>query len=174
MAVNSPNSPRQKMINLMYLVFIAMLALNVSSEVLDGFALVEASMLRSVKASSEHNDRIFSELKEHKESTKAKQWYDKGAEVKQKSDSLFDYIQDLKYRIVVKADGKDGNPEQLKHPDDLNAAYDVMFEREKNYAAKLKKDIDEYRLCVDTLVTNPSIKNIITSNLSTELSKKAQ
>ena len=39
---NNPNSPRQKMINLMYLVFIAMMALNVSSEVLDGFELVEA------------------------------------------------------------------------------------------------------------------------------------
>ena len=36
---NNPNSPRQKMINLMYLVFIAMMALNVSSEVLDGFGL---------------------------------------------------------------------------------------------------------------------------------------
>ena len=34
---NNPNSPRQRMINLMYLVFIAMMALNVSSEVLDGF-----------------------------------------------------------------------------------------------------------------------------------------
>ena len=44
MAVNSPNSPRQKMINLMYLVFIAMLALNVSAEVLDGFGLVDKSL----------------------------------------------------------------------------------------------------------------------------------
>ena len=44
MAVNSPNSPRQKMINLMYLVFIAMLALNVSVEVLDGFRLVDDSL----------------------------------------------------------------------------------------------------------------------------------
>ena len=40
---NNPNSPRQRMINLMYLVFIAMMALNVSSEVLDGFELVEGS-----------------------------------------------------------------------------------------------------------------------------------
>ena len=41
---NNPNSPRQRMINLMYLVFIAMMALNVSSEVLDGFELVEGSL----------------------------------------------------------------------------------------------------------------------------------
>ena len=176
MASNSPNSPRQKMINLMYLVFIAMLALNVSSEVLDGFALVEASMLRSVKASSEHNDRIFNDLVEYQQSApdKAQQWYDKGKWVKQESDSLFNYIQELKQRIVVKADGKDGNPEQLKHPDDLNAAYDVLFERGKNDAAKLRTDIDFYRDTVAALVTNQSIKNIIQNNLSTEPSKKAQ
>ena len=49
---NNPNSPRQKMINLMYLVFIAMMALNVSSEVLDGFELVEDSLRTSIDNSS--------------------------------------------------------------------------------------------------------------------------
>ena len=36
-----PVSPRQKMINLMYVVLMAMLAMNVSTEVLEGFSLVE-------------------------------------------------------------------------------------------------------------------------------------
>ena len=49
---NNPNSPRQKMINLMYLVFIAMMALNVSSEVLDGFELVEGSLRTSIDNTS--------------------------------------------------------------------------------------------------------------------------
>ena len=40
-------SPRQKMINLMYVVLMAMLALNVSSDVLNGFSLVEDSLLRT-------------------------------------------------------------------------------------------------------------------------------
>ena len=45
---NNPNSPRQKMINLMYLVFIAMMAMNdTSSEVLSGFELVEKSLRES-------------------------------------------------------------------------------------------------------------------------------
>ena len=42
---NNPNSPRQRMINLMYLVFIAMMALNVSSEALDGFELVRWKLI---------------------------------------------------------------------------------------------------------------------------------
>ena len=40
-------SPRQKMINLMYIVLTAMLALNVSSDVLDGFVQVEDGLART-------------------------------------------------------------------------------------------------------------------------------
>ena len=42
-----PVSPRQKMINLMYVVLMAMLALNVSNEVLNGFSIVEESLKRT-------------------------------------------------------------------------------------------------------------------------------
>ena len=176
MAVNSPNSPRQKMINLMYLVFIGMLALNVSTEVLDGFELVEDSLLRSVKSATQRNEMVFGDLSKAYETNKEKTgvWYDKGKEVRERSEALYNYAQDLKNRIVIKADGKDGNPEKLKHPDDLNASYEIMFERGKNDGAKLKSEIDSYREYIATLVNNPSIKNIIESNLSTEPSEKAK
>ena len=62
MAVNSPHSPRQKMINVMYLVFIAMLALNVSVEVLDGFKTVDDSLGDSSATLKERNGLIMDEL----------------------------------------------------------------------------------------------------------------
>ena len=40
-------TPRQKMINLMYIVLMALLALNVSSDVLRGFTLVDESLTRT-------------------------------------------------------------------------------------------------------------------------------
>ena len=43
-----PLSPRQKMINLMYVVLMAMLALNVSSDVLKGFGLIGESLKLSL------------------------------------------------------------------------------------------------------------------------------
>ncbi|MCL1934522.1 MAG: gliding motility protein GldM [Candidatus Azobacteroides sp.] len=160
----------------MYLVFIGMLALNVSTEVLDGFELVEESLLRSVKSTTQRNERIFDDLNSYYKANeeKTRVWYEKGKQVKDRTDSLYNYAQDLKNRIVIKSDGKDGDPEQLKHPDDLNAAYEVMFERKKNDGARLKSQIDSYREYVATLVTNPSIKNIIENNLSTEPSAKAK
>jgi gliding motility-associated protein GldM len=164
------------MINLMYLVFIGMLALNVSTEVLDGFELVEESLLRSVNVSTGRNSRIFDDLSDayNANHEKTQEWYDKGAQVKMKSDTLFNYIQYLKESIVKKADGKNGDPEHLKRPDDLSAAYDVMFERGKNDASRLKSDIDAYRQFITPMVSDPSIKNIIEGNLSTEPSAKAK
>ncbi|MFQ9021439.1 MAG: hypothetical protein ACLR6J_08890 [Parabacteroides merdae] len=51
------------MTNLMYLVFIAMMALSVSSEVLDGFELVEGSLRTSIDNTSTCNEIVTEELK---------------------------------------------------------------------------------------------------------------
>jgi hypothetical protein len=53
-----PVSPRQKMINLMYVILMAMLAMNVSSDVLEGFSLVEESLNRSTKNATAQNENI--------------------------------------------------------------------------------------------------------------------
>lgn len=55
-------SPRQKMINLMYVVLMAMLALNVSSDVLNGFSLVEDSLLRTTANASASNEALYKDL----------------------------------------------------------------------------------------------------------------
>ena len=91
---NNPNSPRQKMINLMYLVFIAMMALNVSTEVLDGFELVEDSLHTSIDNASKRNGLVAGEIDDYYQTNPAKvqEWYLKKNEVKQKSDSLYNYI----------------------------------------------------------------------------------
>src|SRR3712207_9085584 len=57
-----PISPRQKMINLMYVVLMAMLALNVSTEVLDGFSLVEDSINRTTASSSAENEALYDDF----------------------------------------------------------------------------------------------------------------
>ena len=77
MASNNPKSPRQKMINLMYLVFIAMLALNVSSEVLDGFDLVEEGLTQTIKSTEGQNQLIIDKLQQinQQNPVKASEWY---------------------------------------------------------------------------------------------------
>ena len=57
-----PISPRQKMINLMYVVLMAMLALNVSTEVLNGFSIVEESLNRTTASSSKENQTMYNDF----------------------------------------------------------------------------------------------------------------
>ena len=85
-----PVSPRQKMINLMYVVLMAMLALNVSSEVLNGFSIVEDSLNRTTKGSIKENKIVYDDLEMQMRinPVKVKAWYDKAQEVRRISDSL--------------------------------------------------------------------------------------
>ena len=59
-----PISPRQKMINLMYIVLMAMLALNVSNDVLKGFTLVGNSLSRTTENAMKENLALYADFKE--------------------------------------------------------------------------------------------------------------
>lgn len=170
MAVNSPNSPRQKMINLMYLVFIAMLALNVSAEVLDGFGLVDKSLRNSSSTMIDSNDLILEELAQYsiQNPEKAEEWYKKGLKVHNMTDSITTYIQELKQRMVREADGKKADINNIKHKDDLEAASIVMLSPVDGEGKQLKKAIDNYRNNIIRHIPNLSRKNIIERSLSTQ------
>ena len=102
-----PVSPRQKMINLMYVVLMAMLALNVSNEVLNGFSIVEESLKRTTLNATKENLAIYDDfaVQMKKNPQKVKQWYDKSQQVKQMSNALYDLADELKLAIAREADG---------------------------------------------------------------------
>ena len=54
-----PKEPRQLMINLMYLVLTALLALNVSASVMNAFFTLEKSMLTSNAIVTESNEKVL-------------------------------------------------------------------------------------------------------------------
>ena len=60
--IERPPSPRQRMINLMYIVLLAMLAMNISSDVLNGFTLVEESLSRSTSNATIQNEAVYKEF----------------------------------------------------------------------------------------------------------------
>ena len=90
-----PVSPRQKMINLMYIVLLAMLALNISTEVLNGFAVVEESLNRTTNNASSENEALYGDFKDQMAANPAKvrAWFEKATAVKAMSDSLFNFAQ---------------------------------------------------------------------------------
>ncbi|MDR1523741.1 MAG: gliding motility protein GldM [Tannerella sp.] len=172
---SNPNSPRQKMINLMYLVFIAMMALNVSSEVLDGFELVENSLRTSTENATMRNNQVKENLDRAYEANAAKvgEWYNKGLDVKKQSDELFDYINELKLRIALEADGKEGDVNDIKQKDNLEAASRVMLAPVVGEGRKLRERMESYRGNMSDLIGDSSKRAMFGSLLSTEVPKKA-
>ncbi len=168
-------SARQKMINLMYVVLMAMLALNVSSDVLNGFSLVEDSLLRTTANASASNEALYKDLQEQMEvnPTKVKEWYDKAQYVKQISDSLYNFAEELKIRIVQQTDGKDGDIRNIRNKEDLEAASTVMLAPRRGEGENLYNAINSFRERIVGMVTNDTQKKIISDNLSTDVPNKA-
>jgi gliding motility-associated protein GldM len=162
------------MINLMYLVFIAMMALNVSVEVLDGFELVDRSLKKTTSDTARHNELLMQELHDYYQmnEAKVKDWYLKGEDVKSQSDGLYDYLQELKIRIVQEADGMNGSLDDIQRKDDLEAASRVMLAPITGEGKKLYERAVAYREHMTTLVDDTAKMNIIASVLDMEVAQK--
>lgn len=108
-------TPRQKMINLMYLVFIAMLAMNVSKEVISGFGLMNERFESSNASSKQTNDQMLSAL--DIKAAEAKGEFAVAAQtahkVKEITDNFFNYINTLKEQSTK---GFETDPETGKLP----------------------------------------------------------
>jgi gliding motility-associated protein GldM len=125
-----PKEPRQKMVNMMYLVLTAMLALNVSSEILNAFKVVNKSIDNSNNVISEKNAITYTsfdeKLKDPQTHAKAEIWAPKAQKVKQLSADLFSYIEGLKTEMKKNSKLKIENGEEHYSLDNLDAPTRLM------------------------------------------------
>ena len=103
-----PKEPRQKMINLMYLVLTALLALNVSAEILNAFKTVNSSLTAASSTLDKKNSNIFSAFKSalNDPSThdRAAQWNPIALKAQAIASQMIVNIEALKQRILQAAD----------------------------------------------------------------------
>src|SRR3954464_15166626 len=119
-----PKEPRQIMINLMYLVLTALLALNVSSEILNAFKTVNNSLMNANSIIETKNEGLFKsferKLSDPKTTQLAAIWKPKADKAKGLADGMFSYIEDLKNQLMKESGQK--NPGDAFKEDDLDAA----------------------------------------------------
>src|ERR1700744_3732211 len=100
-----PKEPRQKMINMMYLVLTALLALNVSVEVLNAFKTVNHSIEKSNGVIDSKNkmtyDAFTRELGDQQTMALAKIWAPPAMQVKSMSATITAYIDGLKEKLII-------------------------------------------------------------------------
>lgn len=101
-------TPRQKMIGMLYLVLTALLALNVSKDILDAFLVVNESM---VSTNESFSSKIATEYARFENQYnlnpgKVEEFWEKAKEVRQKSEDLIAYIEKVQLEVVTRSEKK--------------------------------------------------------------------
>ena len=162
-----PKEPRQKMINLMYLVLTALLALNVSAEILNAFKTVDKSLITASSTIDKKNKTIFESFEELKNApqtaARAAQWEPIALDVQKNADQTIQYIDGLKIKIrnAAEYDPKTGNYKE----DDLEAPTRVMTDPGIEGKALLQK-LKEFKA---NILRNPDINNQFKNSLPINL-----
>ena len=183
-------SPRQKMINMMYLVLTALLALNVSKEILEAFVVVNEGMLIQKINIERNNGRIYGDFEQQKalyekNYDKIKPYYEKAQRLKKMSLDLVTDIDVMKAELIAQAEGfskeevlsKNMSAKDLTKLED----YDIptyyfgtddpaKVQSGQGKASELKKKIAEFRdlLLSKEFLDKPSDTSKIRLNLSTD------
>lgn len=149
-----PKEPRQKMINMMYLVLTALLALNVSSEILHAFKVVDNSLVSSNGIVRNSNDVISSSLAEQGKkaelAAKVAIWKPKADSAIKMANDLAANIEGLKLQLKQAADLDTIDGVEEYKESDLEAATHLMGV--KGEGAKLQAALDEFSKKVVTVV----------------------
>lgn len=166
-----PKEPRQKMINMMYLVLTALLALNVSSEILNAFRTVNTSINSASRVIDEKNETTYKsfeqKLKDANTREKTAIWWPKAQKARQLSDAMSKYIENVKTELKNQSDGKNlGTATEEFREDDLNASSRYLVEGPSG--KELQKKLQDYRN--EMLAVVPEMKDYFSKSLPLDLS----
>ncbi len=156
-------SPRQKMIGMMYLVLTALLALNISKEIILSFVVIETGLIETTKGIDNKNGILYTQfdLAMLNDEKKTKPLFDKAQLVKAESKKLSDYIQTLKGELKTQVEFGVGAGEAEKKvgdtlrsvliskPDDYDVPTNYMIGSDPSNvtgkAAELKTKLLDYK-----------------------------
>ena len=166
-----PKEPRQKMINMMYLVLTALLALNVSVEVLNAFKTVNTSIEKSNGVVTQKNDQTYKSfqdaLDDQKTAEKAKIWAPKAFAAQKLSKDLTGYIETLKGQLIDESNPqmKDGKKEFTEG--NLDAATRIFDT--KGEGPKLYKNLSDFKVNLLNLLDPSQYPELQDEKLKEEL-----
>lgn len=106
-------TPRQKLIGMMYLVLLALLALQVSSVIIEKFQFINASLEVAVKDAETRNEQLLKRIRhsveEGKNAADDVKIQEKAENVRKTTKETLAYIRQLKQELITKTGGRDEN-----------------------------------------------------------------
>ena len=142
-------SPRQKMINMMYLVLMALLALNVSKEILKSFHLFEMSFNRAAENIDAKNSATMKALEKSMEekAAKTRPYMDRAKEAQKVSNGFISYMNELTGTIEGLYGGEEARNEEgeLIAADQMEKHANYFGPENQNMGVELQAKINETR-----------------------------
>jgi gliding motility-associated protein GldM len=162
------------MINMMYLVLTALLALNVSAEILNAFKTVDRSLMIASGVAEQKNQEIFKSFKAKLEDPtsreKAAIWEPKAQQAKKISDELYNYIETLKTELKKESGLKTVDGKEEFKEDDLDAGTRLLVQRAPEGKGKGKELFEKLKAYKDQLLSiDPEMKKEIEVGLPLDL-----
>jgi len=164
-------SPRQKMINLMYLVFICMLAMQIDQEIIRSYFDTNSSLQESRELTENKNDKIFELTLKAKSETNeaAAQNYEIYQGLKGKINTLVESIEGIKTQLKKEAgyDEKSGVEDNFNSLNGTEYSTGKFFEGgDENTPSKVAKDLtkqinDLRTFIIQSFGNVPEMKNLV-------------
>ncbi len=154
-------TPRQRMINILYLVLLALLALNVPDSILDAFKNINNSLETSKTNVNNSVQQLFTAFESTKlkdEPGRAKPIYDKAKSASAIINDLNQYINSIKEEFVNQGGGYDENTGDLKMRENEDIAVNMMINQKKG--TELKDKINQTRAKLLALLTPEEQKSV--------------
>ena len=155
-------TPRQKMINMMYLVLTALLALNVSKEVLNSFFEVNLGIVKTTNGLDKKNTETYAAFEDATNQEKVKNYKNLANKIKPDALELVDFIQEMKYTLVLTVDNAvflgehlDEDGEEIED-NKFEVSYDKLDDIDKNKTIAFLSKKDDRNSSGD--VFNPESK----------------
>lgn len=155
------------MINMMYLVLTAMLAMNVSAEILNAFNIVNHGIENTQSAIKTKNEITYKIIGDQFKNMpdKARLAYERSGQAKKIADVLYAEIEKYKQEIITKSEGYDPETHRLKNEKDLDAAGDIFIgaDEQGTVGSAVQKRINDTRVQLVSLLKG--IKGVTADDL---------
>lgn len=155
-------TPRQKMIGLMYLFLTALMAMNVSKEVLNAFINVGESLEKTIHNYEAKNEKLYAEFAKQNQINpdKVGPWLEKALKVREKADHLFQLLEKHKLDLAIYAEGPEApcvadghfHIELLAQKDNIDLGGSYFGELGLKHGVAIQKEINEYQHLLEEVV----------------------
>lgn len=176
---SAKDTPRQKMIGMMYLVLTALLALNVSKDILDAFVIVNQGLENSNQNFTERNEKLYADfdIARTVDPVLVTPNWKKAQEARKESEKLVGYIDALQKQLVTETEGVEKNisdtlqMQNIENKDRYDTPTHIMIGDSEDGSAGASRELKEKLISYRELLTSyilPADRKTVKVDINTD------